>query len=416
MNLIRVNIPAGRGKIALVGLAIMFSLPACTTMNGANVLPSFIGDGNEDFQKNVYANVGIGTSRLTPDVSNFPALDVNDRVEPAGQITVGADLTKTFSVEVHSADLGSAGFSPSSGADGSSSAGRYNYHMAGASALVYAGKNRGNDGRQGLTGFGRLGVVAVDNSVVNNANLNYERESGSGILVGAGVEYATKMGVGLRAEVMATDSDIQYGQIGINYRLGVGGKRPVLAAAKPDVEELPYVSPPPPPPPPAPVLAAAKAPKDSDGDGVFNGSDNCPSSSAGAIVDVYGCEAFGDLMDIVRFDSDSDELTSAAQKKLNDIADELQDYPAARLQLLAHTDSNGSEDYNRQLSQRRATAVAKYLTKRGVKGGLVSARAEGELAPTDNNATPAGRRNNRRVELYANEVVRSPWSEKRIAQ
>ena len=141
-------------KPLLLSAAIFVSLSGCASIGGIS------SDGDE-FRKGIYASAGIGASRLTPSVDNFPGLDVNDRVEPGGQATIGADLTPTFSVEAHSADLGSAGFSPSGAADGSSSAGRVNYHLNGISALAYLGKNKHNANRKGLTAYGRLGLAAI---------------------------------------------------------------------------------------------------------------------------------------------------------------------------------------------------------------------------------------------------------------
>lgn len=370
------SLNSGNGYKLLPTAAFFFiiSTPGCSIMGGdANNSPN-------DFQKNVYATIGTGTSRLTPDVSNFPALDVNDRVEPAGQITVGADITKTFSVEVHSADLGSAGFSPRGGTDESSSAGRYNYHMNGASALAYFGKNRANRKRKGLNGYGRVGLVSVDNSIIGDS-LNYQRDSGSGLLLGAGVEYATQKGLGLRAEVMATDSDVKYGQVGVSYRLGLGNKGlPAVAAALPE------------PKPAEPVLAAAKPPL---------------VPPAPRVV----MEEAAPLSEVVNFDHDSANLTASAKAQLDDFARQLSAYPDAQLELSAHADSTGPDSYNQQLSQRRAQSVVQYLQGHGINASAIATSANGESSPIQSNATEGGRYENRRVELDANGLKR-----KRIVQ
>ena len=101
-------------------------------------------DRRDRVQRHFYAATGVGISRTNPDASEVRAFTVNDRVEAAGQVTIGADLSRQLAVELHSADLGSAGFDPG---------GRLNYHISGASALVYAGKNRHNFKRRGLTGY-----------------------------------------------------------------------------------------------------------------------------------------------------------------------------------------------------------------------------------------------------------------------
>ena len=160
MNLI----PTGKKAAHLLVLTTVgtLALGGCSTANKAPEVPgSAVSSTSYDdrLSAGIYAVAGIGPSRLDPDTSGVDGFDPDDRVEPAGQITIGADLTRHFSVEAHSADLGSAGLSPS---------GRINYHINGASALLYVGGNRGRFRRQGFTGFGRLGVGSLDNSTVGD--------------------------------------------------------------------------------------------------------------------------------------------------------------------------------------------------------------------------------------------------------
>ena len=70
-----------------------------------------------------------------------------------------------------------------------------------------------------------------------------------------------------------------------------------------------------------------------------------------------------------------------------------------RLEIAAHTDSVGDAAVNMKLSQRRAAAVVKYLVQRGVDPKVVSAKGYGELQPIADNASEAGRAENRRVEF-----------------
>jgi len=64
-----------------------------------------------------------------------------------------------------------------------------------------------------------------------------------------------------------------------------------------------------------------------------------------------------------------------------------------------HTDSLGSEAYNQALSQRRAAAVARYLTSHGVNAARLRVQGHGEREPVADNATEWGRAHNRRVEI-----------------
>ena len=71
----------------------------------------------------------------------------------------------------------------------------------------------------------------------------------------------------------------------------------------------------------------------------------------------------------------------------------------ARIQIAGHTDSRGDAAVNLKLSQRRADAVRKYLVQSGVNMDWVKAIGYGETQPIADNATEAGRRANRRIEL-----------------
>jgi len=211
------------GKVASVAGVTIGSifLGGCATSGiGQGIDDSLAHEDSLSF--GLYAAAGIGPSRIEPDTSQVQGVDPNDRVEPAGQVTLGVDLNKWVSVEGHSADLGSAGLSPT---------GRINYHVNGLSALVYAGGNRSRFKRRGLTAFGRVGVGLLDNSPVGD--VEFERVNDTHVLFGAGVEYMTPFGLGIRAEGVSFDEDAQYAQLALMYRTGLRkeSRRPVLAAA-----------------------------------------------------------------------------------------------------------------------------------------------------------------------------------------
>jgi outer membrane protein OmpA-like peptidoglycan-associated protein len=71
-----------------------------------------------------------------------------------------------------------------------------------------------------------------------------------------------------------------------------------------------------------------------------------------------------------------------------------------------HTDSDGTDDYNQQLSMQRATSVGAYLQSHGVNSQRVVALGAGETRPIANNGTPDGKQQNRRVELKLQPIVR----------
>ena len=74
--------------------------------------------------------------------------------------------------------------------------------------------------------------------------------------------------------------------------------------------------------------------------------------------------------------------------------------PDVKVEVQAHTDSQGPEDFNIELSKKRALATVRYLMLRGVPSEQMAARAFGESKPIDDNGTAEGRAANRRVEFH----------------
>jgi OOP family OmpA-OmpF porin len=84
---------------------------------------------------------------------------------------------------------------------------------------------------------------------------------------------------------------------------------------------------------------------------------------------------------------------------LDEVAQLLAKNPTARLNIEGHTDSTGSIQLNQQLSQSRADAVKNYLVQKGIDPVRLNASGYGSSRPIVSNASPEGRRKNRRVEL-----------------
>jgi len=101
----------------------------------------------------------------------------------------------------------------------------------------------------------------------------------------------------------------------------------------------------------------------------------------------------------VLFDSASYTLKPAARERLARISGIVLAYPDLRLEIEGHTDSIGSDAYNQTLSEKRAGSVRDYLMDNGVSINNVIARGLGKGNPVADNATAAGRKLNRRVEM-----------------
>ncbi|WP_225072015.1 OmpA family protein [Desulfuromonas sp. CSMB_57] len=101
----------------------------------------------------------------------------------------------------------------------------------------------------------------------------------------------------------------------------------------------------------------------------------------------------------VLFDVNSATIKPGAYDELQRVARVLNDYPQTTMQIAGHTDSTGSEQYNLQLSQRRAEAVKTMLTSYGVAPTRMTTVGYGISRPIATNATPEGRQLNRRVTI-----------------
>ncbi|MDH3404456.1 MAG: carboxypeptidase regulatory-like domain-containing protein [Acidobacteriota bacterium] len=107
------------------------------------------------------------------------------------------------------------------------------------------------------------------------------------------------------------------------------------------------------------------------------------------MVDLYG----------IHFDSGDDQFKPSSLGTLNAVLQVIQRAPEATFRVAGHTDSDGTEAYNQDLSERRARAVIRWLAERGVDAGRLRPAGYGESRPAAPNDTPSGKALNRRVEL-----------------
>jgi outer membrane protein OmpA-like peptidoglycan-associated protein len=101
----------------------------------------------------------------------------------------------------------------------------------------------------------------------------------------------------------------------------------------------------------------------------------------------------------ILFDFDSDALKTNARSNLTELAQSLQRHPDVDVLIVGHTDATGTDDYNMNLSYRRANSAAQYLQQQGVAGARIETAGRGETEPIASNETTAGQAENRRVEV-----------------
>lgn len=101
----------------------------------------------------------------------------------------------------------------------------------------------------------------------------------------------------------------------------------------------------------------------------------------------------------ITFATDSSNINANFYSVMGSVAIVLNKFDKTFVDVMGHTDSTGSNDYNQSLSQRRAGSVAQYLMSQQVLGQRLIVQGYGETSPIASNESEAGRQQNRRVEL-----------------
>ena len=141
---------------------------------------------------------------------------------------------------------------------------------------------------------------------------------------------------------------------------------------------------------PAPAPVAAPAPK-VENDAAVAEVANVKQNAVGAAVLSF--------KEPINFKYNSDEMDAKSTATVQKVSNILKKYPNAKVRVAGYTDSLGNANYNMDLSERRAHAVASQLVKDGVAAANVSYIGYGAANPIATNKPAEGRAQNRRVEL-----------------
>jgi outer membrane protein OmpA-like peptidoglycan-associated protein len=116
----------------------------------------------------------------------------------------------------------------------------------------------------------------------------------------------------------------------------------------------------------------------------------------------------------ILFDVNKSSLQPTAQTNLQKLSTILNKYPDTQILIEGHTDSDGNEDYNMDLSLRRANSVQNYMTSQQVQPIRMHTQGYGETQPVASNETVEGKAQNRRVEIaiFANDKLKHAAEEK----
>lgn len=122
-------------------------------------------------------------------------------------------------------------------------------------------------------------------------------------------------------------------------------------------------------------------------------------SNSGISIVNTGDRLVVSLPNDLTFATDSASVNSAVISDLRQVSQSLVRYPESAVQVIGHADSDGSAQYNQNLSERRANAVADEIQSGGVPYNRLQTFGRGEDQPVASNLTSEGKAQNRRVEI-----------------
>jgi outer membrane protein OmpA-like peptidoglycan-associated protein len=101
----------------------------------------------------------------------------------------------------------------------------------------------------------------------------------------------------------------------------------------------------------------------------------------------------------VFFDFDKANLRSESFRELDRVVKLLKENATIEIEISAHTDNRGADDYNSKLSDNRAASVREYIVSKGIAPERITSKGYGETKPIVANDTDENRQLNRRVEF-----------------
>jgi OmpA-OmpF porin, OOP family len=157
--------------------------------------------------------------------------------------------------------------------------------------------------------------------------------------------------------------------------------------------------------------------RDRDHDGIPDHLDACPDQpeTENGFEDEDGCpdeipeevRQFSGVIQGIVFEYDSAAILDSSKPTLDRAIAVLKDYPDIRLEIVGHTDNQGTAEHNLELSEQRAEAVKQYLVAGGIERARIETRGAGQTEPIASNQSEEGRAQNRRTEFKILESKRA---------
>lgn len=301
-----------------------------------------------------YVGAGLGVSRLDPD-DDLGNWVVDDKHDVAFKGQVGYHLFPHIFLEASYAFLGDATVKPRDPAFDDEEEVNYKTPAVWAGYLLFDPASRWNL-------YLKAGSAKLDTDARDI--VDHKQEHNWQLALAGGVQYRFSRRWFARLEVDSYDKDARAAFLTVNRYFGEDKQRPEPAApAEPAPVPVAIAAPTPPPAPPP-------------------------------------CKQFSGVLNDVNFATAKAVLTPKAKTSLNTVVGSLKEFPKMNVEISAHTDSRGSDEYNMGLSQERADSVVGYLhDSGGIASERMRAKSYGESRPIADNSTVEGMAKNRRVEI-----------------
>ena len=324
-------------------------------------------------EMDIYLGAGFGLSQLNPQTKQS-GFTIADDQDSGWRVSAGWDWNSNITLEGYYSKLGQVALTNNSNTNSAT----LDYNAVGLHGVYHHFVKGDRYLKNSWAVFAKAGASKIINSA---SGVQYQQTSTLQISTGLGVEYILANDWSVRADFEAFDQDANMFSVSIVKRFGFSKKRfnRFLASIS--------------------LLPATAASGDSDDDGVQDVLDDCPNTASGHRINELGCAFFEGEMAQVMFESNSIKMDDSSEFNLDAIARRLIDQTFLRMQVVAHTDSKGSKQYNQNLSERRAKEVRRYLLAKGVKRRQLLILGAGESRPIASNLAPKGRAKNRRVEF-----------------
>ncbi len=375
----------GVGSISAMTLLVLMMFVAYAAVRrrrGAALLVvclavSFVPSGNvqaddrvcfasdADFSRCWYGGLGLGLTHVDPE-GQAGGWSTNDDSDTGWKIFVGYQFKPQWSVELSYVDGGEAGLGNVDPAlEALVPNATIDYATPSLMAVYWL-----KEPEKTWNAFAKLGVSAISNDA-SSALIPFDKQTSVQLAGGLGARWRFADRWFVRGDVDLYDRDHYYA--GLSLGGFFGSRAAPMPAPRPEPVPVAMTEPEP-APVPMPVPMPAPAPKPV-------------------------CEDVASVLQGVQFENDAAVLTSRSREILAGVVTRLEQSDGDTVKVQAHTDSNGDQDYNDALSNRRAQSVEDYLVERGISRERLSSQGYGEQNPIADNATAAGRAKNRRVEL-----------------